>query len=74
MTTLTATLTTGAMLVVSLLVFALSQRSLCQSLNWRTSVSAVGEGLKTKSKNSRALPGCRGGQVHWSFTGSLYAQ
>lgn len=73
MTTLTAALTTGAMLVVSLLVFALSQRSLCQSQNWRTSVAAVGEGLKTKGHTQRALLGCRGGQVQWSFTGSLYA-
>lgn len=74
MTTLTAALTTGAMLVVSLLVFALSQRSLCQSAHWRASVAAVGEGLKTKRDTRRALPGCRGGQVRWSFTGSLYAR
>jgi hypothetical protein len=72
MTTLTATLTTTAMLITTLMLFELSHRSICQSQRWKLTVTKVGESLKDESRVLPFFSTCRGGLVSWTFKGRFH--
>lgn len=67
-------LQTTMMILCSLLLMELCQKSICASEQWRAEVRYVGANLKDDSPYILRRNLCRGPQVNWSFEGKLNAK
>ncbi len=72
MTIFTTLFATTTMLLLTLVIGALSLRSVCASLRWKQEVIRVGETLKSHPSLRFTTKPCHGPRIAWPFKGDLH--